>query len=82
MNASRYVDILFVGSNVVTLTGTPSITDSAESVRGEEQLDLDTLLALTLNLVADFPNALLIIYTAQPQILTQTVWFHPVDTED
>lgn len=49
INASRYVDILFVGSNVVVLTGTPWIIESAESMQGEEVLDLDTLLALTVS---------------------------------
>lgn len=49
INASRYVDILSVGSNVVTLTATPSMTVSVVSVQGEEELDLDTLLALTVS---------------------------------
>lgn len=46
INASRYVDILSVGSNVVTLKGTPAMTDSAVSVQRGEELDSDTLLAL------------------------------------
>lgn len=49
INANRYVDILSVGSNVVTLTGMPSMTSSAASVQGEEESDLDTLLALTVS---------------------------------
>lgn len=47
INASTYVDILSVGSNVVTLTGTPSMTESEVSVQRGEELDSDTLLALT-----------------------------------
>lgn len=40
MKASRYVDILSVGSNVVTLTGVPSMLVSVISVQGEEESDL------------------------------------------
>lgn len=40
MKASRYVDILSVGSNVVTLTGIPSMLVSVVSVQGEEESDL------------------------------------------
>lgn len=38
MNASRYVDILLVGSNVVTLTGRPSTKDSSVSVHRGRQV--------------------------------------------
>lgn len=47
--ASRYVDIFFVGSNVVTLTGTPSMTESVTSVQREEALEHDTVLTLTVS---------------------------------
>lgn len=40
INASRYVDILFVGSNVVTLTGTSSMKESDVSVQRGEELEL------------------------------------------
>lgn len=39
INASRYVDILSVGSNVVTLTGMLSMTESSMPVQGENKLD-------------------------------------------
>lgn len=47
-NASRYVDIFSVGSNVVTLTGIPSMTSSVVSVQRGGELDSGTLLAFQL----------------------------------
>lgn len=67
INASRYVDILFVGSNVVTLTFTPSMTVSAVSVQRGEELDSDTLLALT--------SKLLIIYNETISHITHMFLF-------
>lgn len=38
INASRYEDILIVGSNVVTLTGSPSMRSSLVPVQGRPEL--------------------------------------------
>lgn len=37
INASRYEDILIVGSNVVTLTGSPSMRSSLVPVQGRQE---------------------------------------------
>lgn len=54
-----------MGSNVVTLRGMPSMTESAVPVQGGEELDSDTLLALTATIcwLSYNMSKLLIIYS-------------------